>query len=126
MEEKRIKITKTQLVDGEISTTESIGTATSLTDDMTMLKFQSVDEAFIITLGKDEATVKTSGAGGQAHIVLQLHQLTEGGFDEGHHHVTFQFLLKTLYHSGFNIFLDYDISLHGDKLAENALRTEVI
>lgn len=126
MEEKRIKITKTQMVDGEISTTESIGTATSLTADMTVLKFQNADETFVITFGSDEAIVKTTSAGGQAHIALKLKTLTEGRFDEGHHHLSFQFLLKTMYHSGFNIFLEYDISLHGDKLAENALRTEVI
>jgi len=126
MEEKRIKITKTQLVDGEISTTESIGTASSLTEDMTVLKFQNADEIFVITFGRDEATVKTTSAGGQAQIHLKLNQLTEGRFDEGHHHLGFQFLLKTMYHSGFNLFLEYDISLHGDKLAENALRTEVI
>jgi|GEM_PF-2162664 len=126
MEEKRIKITKTQLVDGEISTTESIGTVTSLTEDMTVLKFQNADEDFVITFGKDEATVKTTSAGGQAHIKLKLNEMTEGRFDEGHHHLNFQFLLKAMYHSGFNLFLEYDISLHGDKLAENALRTEVI
>lgn len=126
MEEKRIKITKTQLVDGEISTTESIGTASNLNEDMTILKFQNADETFVITFGKDEATVKTTSAGGQAHITLKLSETTDGCFDEGHHHLSFQFLLKTMYHSGFNIFLEYDISLHGDKLAENALRTEVI
>jgi len=54
MKPQRIKLTKSQMIDGEWSTTEALCLGEALTEDMSRLRFQNDDEDLLLTFGPQE------------------------------------------------------------------------
>ena len=126
MKPHRIKMTKSQMIDGEWSTTETLGVGTILTEDMTRLRYEGDGEDILLTFGPQEVAIKTFTADGSSQALLRLHQTTTGRYVQGDYAIEFAFILNALHREGLNIFIQYDIYQNGEKIAENSLRTEVI
>jgi len=126
MKPHRIKMTKSQMIDGEWSTTETLCLGDALTEDMSRLRFQNDDEDLVLSFGPQEVAIKTYTSDGTSQALLKLHQTTTGRYIEHDYVIEFAFILNTLHRDGLNLFIQYDIYQNGEKIAENSLRTEVI
>ncbi len=126
MKPQRIKLTQSQTIDGELHQSESMGLGVLLAPDGTMVRFESESGDIVLTFGLKEVVIKTFTADATSQALLKLHVMTTGRYVEGAHTIDFAFTLNALHHQGLNVFLQYDIYQNGEKIAENALRTEVI
>ncbi len=126
MKPQRIKLTKSQMIDGEWSTTEALCLGEALTEDMSRLRFQNDDEDLLLTFGPQEVAIKTYTSDGSSQALLRLHQTTTGRFVQHDYVIEFAFILNAMHREGLSLFIQYDIYQNGEKIAENSLRTEVI
>lgn len=126
MKPHRIKITKSQTIDGELTSTETLGFGSYLSEDGSRVRFESETDDIVLSFGPQEVVIKTFTSEGSSQALLRLRQMTTGRYAQGDYLIEFAFQLNALHHAGLNVFMQYDIYQNGEKIAENALRTEVI